>query len=192
MIVSFTARNLLRIVWVTILITCAVLYIIYSDQLTAKAIFEWIHNNSEAVVITYSLICIIRGVTLIPSTPFIFAGILLFPDSPFMMLGITLGCILFSSIIIYYLSGYMGLGTYFERMHQEKIIKMREKISQNSGFYFITAWALIPFTPTDLLTYVAGSIKLPFGKIMLPLMIGEAIICSVYIFSGAKIIEYFS
>jgi uncharacterized membrane protein YdjX (TVP38/TMEM64 family) len=192
MLISFTARNILRVVWVTVLVACAVLYIIYNERLTATAIVDWIRQHTEAVVVGYSLICIIRGVTLIPATPFIFAGILLFPDNPFLLLGITLGCILLSSIIIYYLSGYMGLGTYFERMHQEKILKMREKISNNSGFYFIAAWALLPFTPTDLLVYVAGSIKLPFGKIIIPLMLGEVIICSFYVFSGAQIIQYFS
>ena len=182
-------KKVLRVLWVSFLLVCILLYVFYGQYLTAFAITEWITEHTHAIAVVYCFICIIRGLILMPSTPFIFAGILLFPDSPVFLLVISLACILLSSILIFYAS-YMGFGTYFEKIHPDKIAKIRARLVRPSGFYFIAGWSMLPFTPTDLITYVAGTIKLPVHRLLFPLMLGETVICMIYIFNGMHLMEY--
>lgn len=183
-------KKVLRIVWACILISGLSFYLFFGHHLTATGIAQWVKEHNSYLLAFYCFICAARGLTLLPSTPFIFAGIILFPDSPGWLLAISLGCILLSSAIIYYASEYLGFGEYFENKHPKSTARMRKRLSKQGGFFFIAGWALFPFTPTDLMLYIAGSIKLPFPRIIIPLMIGEAIICSIYIFNGVKLIEY--
>jgi uncharacterized membrane protein YdjX (TVP38/TMEM64 family) len=182
----------LRYVWISVLLISVVMYFIYGQHLTAEAIKEWITAHTHALIIVYCLLCIVRAVVVMPSTPFIFAGILLFPGSPVFLFIVSLSCILLSSLLIYYGSSFMGFGPHFEKAHEKKITAIRNRLSKPSGFYFIAGWSLLPFTPTDLITYVAGTIKLPLHRLLIPLMLGEAVIVAVYVFNGVRMMEYFS
>lgn len=190
MALSEKNKKILRGFWLGFLAVIVSLYIIYGQYLTPESITAWIKAHTHALLIVYSILCVIRGLTLIPATPFIFAGILLFPHSPGQLLAISLVCILLSSTLIYYGSGYMGFGDYFEKKYPSKIADFRQRLNHPSGFFFIAGWSLLPFTPTDLIVYVGGSIKLPFQKVIIPLIIGEGIICAVYIFNGVKLMQY--
>ncbi len=188
MIFFAATKRIFRILWIGLLLVSVSFYLMYGEYLTGPAIKEWLDKNTTAVFTVYCLISVIRGLTLIPATPFIFAGVLLFPQSPELLFIITLSCIILSSTLIYYASG-AGFSDYFEKKYPLKIEVMRKKLSRPQGFYFIAGWALLPFTPTDLLVYVGGSIRMPFYKIMFPLMIGETVICAVYIFNGVELIN---
>ncbi len=190
MALSDKTKKILRGFWLGMLAVIISLYIIYGQYLTPESITAWIKAHTHALLIVYSLLCIIRGITLIPATPFILAGILLFPHSPGLLLMISLVCILLSSTLIYYGSEFMGFGDYFEKKYPAKIADFRKRLNHPSGFFFIAGWSLFPFTPTDLIVYVAGSIKLPFRKVIIPLMIGEGLICAIYIFNGVKLMQY--
>ena len=49
---------------------------------------------------------------------------------------------------------------------------------------------MLPISPTDLIVYVAGSIKLPFRKVIIPVLIGEGVIVAIYVFNGVKLMQY--
>lgn len=185
-------KKLIRVFWITMVLCCLLLYLFYGKYITPSAITHWITSNTFSVIIIYCLLCAVRGLFMLPVTPFIFAGILLFPNQPVLLLIISLSCILVSSIFIYYASLYMNFGSFFEKKYPDKIVSIQAKLSQSSGFYFITAWALLPFTPTDLIIYGAGSIKLPLWKVIVPVLLGEALVCAFYIFNGMELINYIS
>lgn len=90
---------------------------------------------------------------------------------------------------MFYLADKLGFSTYFERNYPEKILLVREKLSGRNGFLFITLWAFAPFTPTDLVCYVAGSVRMRFINLIVPLLTGEAFICGFYIFNGQFLLE---
>lgn len=183
-------KKIICVFWIVIVLCCLLVYIFYGKYITPSAIMHWIAAHTFSVIIIYCLLCIVRGLFMLPATPFIFAGILLFPNQPVLLLIISLSCILVSSIFIYYASLYMNFGSFFEKRYPHKIAAIQVKLSQSAGFYFITAWALLPFTPTDLIIYGAGSIKLPIWKVIVPVLLGEAVICSFYIFNGMQLINY--
>lgn len=185
-------KKLIRVFWITVVLCCLLLYLFYGKYITPSAIMHWIAANSFSVIIIYCLLCAVRGLFMLPVTPFIFAGILLFPNQPVLLLVLSLSCILVSSVFIYYASLYMNFGRFFEKKYPDKIASIQARLNKSAGFYFIAAWALLPFTPTDLIIYVAGSIKLPLWKVIVPVVLGEALVCAFYIFNGMELINYIS
>ncbi|WP_079704005.1 VTT domain-containing protein [Daejeonella lutea] len=181
-------RNL-GIVWIFFIATCIVLYAIYARELTPENISSFVKRYQGGVLIFYFALCTIRGLTMIPGTPFLLAGIILFKDSPFLLLAAFLASMLVTSGLMFYLADKLGFSTYFERNYPEKILLVREKLSGRNGFLFITLWAFAPFTPTDLVCYVAGSVRMRFINLIVPLLTGEAFICGFYIFNGQFLLE---
>jgi uncharacterized membrane protein YdjX (TVP38/TMEM64 family) len=53
----------------------------------------------------------------------------------------------------------------------------------------VTAWSFLPIVPTDLICYVCGVMKIPFGRFMAGVLIGEGAICAIYIFAGHGLLE---
>ncbi|MEJ7693440.1 VTT domain-containing protein [Daejeonella sp.] len=181
-------RNL-GIIWVLFIAVCVTLYFIYARQLTPENISDFVKNYQGGVLLLYFALCTIRGITMIPGTPFLLAGILLFKDSPFLLLAVFLASMLVTSALMFYLADKLGFSSYFEKNYPEKIVLVREKLDGRNGFLFIMLWAFAPFTPTDLVCYVAGSVRMRFLNLIVPLLAGEAIICAFYIFNGQILLE---
>lgn len=182
-------KRTLGIVWVLFIALCLGLYFSYARDLTPENISGFIRNYQGGMLFLYFALCTIRGLTMIPGTPFLVAGIILFKDSPFLLLAVFLASMLLTSVFMFYLAERLGFSRYFEKNYPEKIALVREKLDGNYGFMFILLWAFAPFTPTDLVCYVAGSIRMKFFKFIVPLMVGEAIICAFYIFNGKALLE---
>lgn len=183
-------RNL-GIVWLLFIAVCVTLYFIYARQLTPENISAFVRNYQSGVLLLYFVLCTIRGITMIPGTPFLLAGIILFQDSPLLLLAIFLASMLVTSAIMFFMAENLGFSSYFEKNYPEKIVLVREKLEGRNGFLFIALWAFAPFTPTDLVCYVAGSVRMRFANLIVPLLAGEAIICAFYIFNGQILLEKF-
>jgi len=173
-----------RLVWVCLLLGAIILYVFYGRDLTPERIAAWITAYRGYMLLVYFLVCVLRGITLIPSTPFLLAGILLFRDTPLLLALVFMAGVLFSSTLLFYASSYAGLATRFERLYPNKMDLLRRRLSGRYGFGCIFFWAFIPFTPTDLVCYVAGSLGMRYAVFILPLMLGESLISLTYIFNG--------
>ena len=99
--------------------------------------------------------------------------------------------IIISAIIIYYFSGYMEFDKFFEKKYSHKIVRIRKKLNSKYGFLFIIFCCFFPLFPSDLICYVAGTIKINFKRYILAVFLGESVIVSFYIFSGNQIITLF-
>ena len=182
-------KRTLGIVWLLFIAVCLTLYFVYARELTPENISGFIRNYQGGMLFLYFALCTVRGLTMIPGTPFLFAGIILFKDSPFLLLSVFLASMLVTAALMFYLANKLGFSTYFEKNYPEKIVLVREKLDGRNGFLFILLWAFAPFTPTDLVCYVAGSIRMRFLKLIVPLLVGEALICTFYIFNGRALLE---
>lgn len=176
--------KIVRIAWACFLLVCIFLYVHFAPYLSGQNIASFLLQYQGQVLGLYFILCVLRGFTLIPSTPFLFAGIILFPTKPFLLLGVFMLSLAIVSALLYYISEYADMGHYFRKAHPEKIHKISQKINGKHGSWFILLWAFAPFTPTDLVCYVAGSLKMRFMRFILPLIFGETIISSIYIFNG--------
>lgn len=187
--VSETTKRNLRIVWVCFLLTCIVLYVWYAPYLTKENIAAFILQYHGQVLLVYFIICVVRGLTLIPSTPFLLTGILLFKDTPFLLLAVFMAGIFIVSAFLFYAAEYAGFAKYFDKLYPQKMHRVKQKLNGPYGFWFVLLWAFTPFTPTDLVCYAAGLLRMRFLYFIIPLMLGEGVICALYIFNGSALLH---
>lgn len=138
--------------------------------------------QNEALSI-YLAVSVIRGFTLLPSTPFVIAGTLAFPASPWIVLAISIVGIIVSSSLIYWFSDVLGISDFFEKKKPAAVAKIRSRLEHPTGLLFVFLWAFFPLVPTDAVCYVAGSTRMNFLKFIAVIAAGEVILCSFYIFS---------
>jgi uncharacterized membrane protein YdjX (TVP38/TMEM64 family) len=185
-------KQILTVSWILFLITCIGIFLIYSEHFTPQKIAAFIEEFKGGVLIIYLFISLLRGLTLVPSTPFVLAGTILLPNDPFLVLLISIAGIIFSSTMIYYFSDYLGFGTYLEKKYPGKIIKIKDQLQKPTGFFFVFFWSFFPVLPTDAVCYVAGVLRIDFKKYILAITLGELIICSIYIFFYGILSDFFN
>ena len=94
--------------------------------------------------------------------------------------------IVFSGVLIYRFSDLMGFDEMFARhSHSKKIQDAIEKY----GFYAILLWSFAPVVPTDLICYVAGTVRYSFWRFVLALTLGESIIVGIIVYGGREMIS---
>lgn len=185
---STKLQKLLKWLWISIIAICVAVYVIDPSIFTNKAIASFINEFNRHAWVTYFIIHLLRGFVLLPSTPLIFAGVLLFPDQLVWVLIVSLAGILGSSLLIYYCSDKLGFSSFFSG--KSKNIKLiKEKLSGKYGFYYILLWSFFPAVPTDVICYVSGALRIKLPVFISSLLLGELILCSIYIFGSSLIIN---
>lgn len=169
--------------WLIFSFLVLLIYFIYPDAFSAKAIVDFIKKYDNYILPIYIFIFLLRSFTLIPNTPFVIAGTLLFPKSPFLVLFISVFCISLSSLIIYYFSELLGFDKFFKNKYPYKMEAIKKKLDNKYGLLFIITWAFLPFAPTDLVCYASGILKINIFVLLSGIILGELPICYFYIFS---------
>lgn len=181
--------KLVMSIWFMLVAASCVIYFHYSEVITPENIAVFLKQTRQYMLISYVVISMLRGITLMPNTPLVLAGTLLFPEQLMLVLIISMWGILFSSTLIYYFSEFIGINKYFERKHPAKLFEIREKLNQPGGLVFVVLWAFFPLVPTDAVCYVAGSVKMNIYKFLAAVFAGEIILVSFYIWAGKSIFE---
>lgn len=169
---------------------CIGTYIYDPSRFTAENIAEFLGRFSGVIWLIYLGFSIVRGITLLPSTPLVLAGTLLFPEQPFAVLAVSMTGILLSSTMIYFFSEYLGFNEYFEGQKPELTHKIKAKLEHPLGFLFVAGWAFFPLVPTDLICYLAGTTKMNYWKFIVAVLVGELILCICYIFFGGSLLKF--
>jgi uncharacterized membrane protein YdjX (TVP38/TMEM64 family) len=175
-------KKVIIALWILFLAVCIGMLLIFPNFFKPQAIADFIFQFKNLLLTVYSVICILRGLTLIPNTPFLLAGMILFPGEPVLVLTISILGIIFSSTMLYYFSGYLGFGNYLEERYPNRLVKIKDQLQKPTGFIFVMIWAFFPVVPTDAVCYVAGVLKMNFTKFILAIGFGELIICAIYVF----------
>ncbi len=182
------ASSLLRIffiaLWLTVIVSGIGAYLLYPNEFTALKIADFLLRFQGEIWIVYLAMSVLRGFTLLPSTPLIIAGTVLFPTQPFAVLTVSIIGILLSSSMIYFFSDILGFSDYFENHKPELTHRIKTRLEHPAGFAFVALWAFFPFAPTDLVCYVAGATRMSFPKFIGAVFAGEMILCIFYIFFG--------
>ena len=188
--IGLIIRRVCLIIWLAFLLFCAYLYLSNPQLFTAEHIAAFLLRFENAIFFGYLGISIIRGFTLLPSTPLVIAGTLLYPQQPWLVLSISLAGILLSSTMLYFFSEFLGFSYFFEGHKPELTHRIRAGLERPTGFAFVALWAFFPFVPTDLVCYVAGTTRMNFFKFIAAVFGGELVLCSFYIFFGGAIMNY--
>ncbi len=177
-------QKMMRIVWLCLVVACIIIYLLYRKQLTKENIAAFLSLYQDRMLIIYFFICVLRGIMLIPATPFLFAGIFLFGSTPYLLFAVFMSSVLIVSAFIYYASGYVGVEAILAPMPERKVQAIKKRLQGPHIFWFILLWAFAPFTPTDLVCCVTRALRIKFIRLIIPLLIGEGVICAFYIFNG--------
>jgi uncharacterized membrane protein YdjX (TVP38/TMEM64 family) len=183
-------RVMIIATWAAVI--CASLYFYFSDPMAFSAanIAEFIRTFQSEIWLVYFAMSALRGLTLLPSTPFVLAGAITFPDQPLAVLLTSLAGIALSSTMIYFFSELLGFTEYFERHDPTRVHAIKTRLEHPLGFLFVAAWAFFPLVPTDLVCYLAGTTRMNYWKFILAVLFGETVLCSAYVFGGGSIFSY--
>ena len=185
---TFARFRLIAIcVWAAAIVTALGFYLSDPEKFGPHQIAARLREFENAALGIYLVVSIVRGLTLLPSTPLVLAGVLLFPDQPWIVLMISLLGIVASSGMIYWLSEVLGIAGYFEHKKPHQVAKIRSRLEHPAGLLFVVLWAFFPLVPTDAVCYVAGSIRMNFPRFIAAIFVGELILCSIYVFGGSYI-----
>ncbi|NER14379.1 hypothetical protein GWK08_13075 [Leptobacterium flavescens] len=177
-----------RLLWIAAIVICIGIYLYNPSSFSKEAIADYISGYEHYGLLVYLTIHILRGFVLLPSTPLIFAGVLLFPSEPLQVLTISLIGIGSSSLLIYFFSDKLGFSAIFSKK-SKKIALIEEKLNGKYGFAYIIGWAFFPLVPTDLICYVAGALKIKVSVFIFSILLGELILCALYIYGGSYLIN---
>lgn len=154
-------------------------------MLEPKNLLIFFRSFGSAALIVYIFASFIRWLLLLPSLPLVVVWILFFPDNPHLVFLISMLGIIFSGILIYKFSDIMWFDEMFEK-HATNI-KIKQAID-TYWFFAVMIWSFVPVVPTDLICYVAGTVRMKFWKFVLALSIGEGLIVGAIVYGGIGII----
>ena len=175
------ARRIALSVWLTLTVGLGVVYALYPELIDPTRLVDRLRLQASPFIVgSYVLLSLFRPLTLVPSTVLIVVGTILFPDDYIVVFVISLSGIVASAGLIYYFFDFLGLADIFEQKHSRRIRWLEEKLSQH-GFWIVVGWSVFPFVPTDVICYVAGSLRMHLGKFLLAVAIGEIPIVIFYI-----------
>lgn len=157
-----------------------IFYLISPNVFRLDFLTTFVKDNKLLAVFLFISIITLISLTLIPSTPFVLSGLLLF--SPLETLIYSLIIIILYSTITYYFARYLGLDKYFENKYPESIKKIRKAL-KGKEWLIIIVWGFIPVVPTDLVIYMCSSLKIPFRKCLIGVLLGEGSLNALYLFS---------
>ncbi len=175
--------------WMLLLVSWFSYFLMHPEFFTAIWLSQFLLQFWGWLLFVYFILSALRGFTLIPSTPFVLVGLILFPGHLHFVYLISMVGILISATMVYFFSREMG----FEEVllwHNTKRIKKYEAYVEKYGFPFVCLWSFLIIVPTDLICYIAGTMKMPFYKFISAVAIGEGLICVFLIYGGDLLTNY--
>ena len=181
-------KKYLRWTWVALILIAVTLFLFYPDSFTAESLKAILNDNSTLILLAFIVLSCIRALFFLPSTLFVLMGTVLYPDEPVFVLIVSMIGILIGASLVYRAASILTPEQLFRGKNLTRMEGVRSKM-EKYGFSIVLLWSFFPAVPTDLICYVAGTIKMSFWKFILAVFLGEIILVSIYIWSGKSIIE---
>jgi uncharacterized membrane protein YdjX (TVP38/TMEM64 family) len=181
-------KKYLRWTWIVLILIAVTLFLIYPNSFTAESLKTILNDNSSLILLAFIVLSCIRALFFLPSTLFVLMGTVLYPDEPVFVLIVSMIGILIGASLVYKAASILTPEQLFRGKNLTRMQGVRSKM-EKYGFSIVLLWSFFPAVPTDLICYVAGTIKMSFWKFILAVFLGEIILVSIYIWSGKSIIE---
>lgn len=172
--------------WIALVVMWSVLYAVRPDLLEPERMVATLRASGQWVLVGYIALSCLRPFTLIPSTVLIVVGTLLFPDRSWFVMISSLGGVVLSALLIYYFFEFLGIGALFERRYAPRV-RWLERQMQQKGFWLVVGWSMFPFVPTDVICYVAGTLRMPVGKFAAGVALGELPVVAFYVLATSAL-----
>ncbi len=172
--------------WIALVLVWSVLYAVRPDLLEPERMVATLRASGQSALVGYIALSCLRPFTLIPSTVLIVVGTLLFPDRSWFVMISSLGGVVLSALLIYYFFEFLGIAAIFERRHAPRV-RWLERQMLHKGFWLVVAWAMFPFVPTDVICYVAGTLRMPVGRFAAGVALGELPVVAFYVLATSEL-----
>lgn len=169
--------------WAILMAAAGVFYTVRPELLQPDVLVEVLRQSGQPILWAYIVLNVVRAFTLIPSTALIVAGTLLFPDRPGFVIASSLAGSVVSAWIIFRFFEFLGLGDLISRRHASRLQWLECQV-RRKGFWIVAGWAVLPFTPTDLICYVAGTLRMPVGRFLAAILLGKLPLVTFYVGAG--------
>ena len=173
--------------WIALTLALTVTYAFNPAWLEPERVVATLRGVPGPVLLGYVILSVVRPFTLIPSTVLIIVGILLFPDRPWFVATASLGGIVVSAGLVYEFFDFLGLGDLFERRHAARVRWLEDQMRRR-GFWIVVGWSMFPFVPTDVICYVAGTLRMRVGTFLLGVALGELPIVVFYVVATGQLV----
>jgi uncharacterized membrane protein YdjX (TVP38/TMEM64 family) len=180
-------RLIALVLWGASVLVLSGLYALRPDLLEPERVAGVLRGSGQPVLLGYVVLNVVRAFTLVPSTVLIIAGTLLFPDRPWFVMTSSLGGVVVSALLIYYFFDFLGLGALFERRHAARVRRLEQEMARR-GFWLVTGWSAFPFVPTDVICYVAGTLRMPVARFAAGVALGELPIVAFYVWATRTLV----
>ncbi len=174
-------KRIALILWLLLLAFIWGYYLFNPEFFKAENLALMLSKYEGHLLLVYTIIGVLRGLTLLPNMTLLIAGTLLFPDSYVMLLIASVFGITASSTMIYYFSDFLGFDSFFEKKYPKKIDFIKEKMNKY-GVAILLVWSFLPVVPSDLISYVSGTLNFNITKFVAAIIVGHTIIYFVIIF----------
>lgn len=166
--------------WVAFLVFMVVF--LFFNPTIVKDLFVYLSGKSLIYLyILLFVLGIVRSFTLIPVTYLIILGLIFVPALPLYF--IIMSGVMVSSILVFYFFEYLRIDKMLDLKYKKQIDTTKYYLSKYE-FPVIFFWAMNPILPSDLICYVAGTLRVNVYKFIIAMLIGEGIACAIYIFGG--------
>ena len=172
--------------WVSLVAGLTALYALHPELMRPEVLVEMLRGSGQPVLLAYVVLSVVRAFTLIPSTVLILVGMLLFPDRPGFVMVSSLTGIVISAAIVYLFFEFLGLGEFFESRHPARLRWLKDQMRRR-GLPIVFAWSAFPFVPTDVICYVAGTIRMHVGTFLFGVALGELPLVAFYVLAGGAV-----
>lgn len=180
-------KKIIIYAWIILLLLVFIAYLYFPKIINLENFFNLISGNYIIAILIFTIFVILRGFTLISPLIVTMASLILF--SPLEVFIINSFGIVISSFLIYKVSDYLGFDDYIENNYQEKVKKIRKSFEKKE-IPIMIGWSFFPFFPTDILVYVAASLKVSLWKCLVGIFIGTALINFISIYLAERLIQY--
>lgn len=184
MVHSLNKKHILYL-WIVFVVSCVLFFTL--NETLVKDIFYNLSRRSLYYI--YALIFVLgalRGFTLIPITYLIILGLIFVPSVPLFF--IILSGVVISSLSVYYFFEYLHIDAMFGITHKS-FIKKTTYYMNKYEFLVLFFWSMNPVLPTDVICYVAGTLRVNVYKFLAGIVLGESVTCAIYIFGGKILIN---
>lgn len=182
-------RLIALIVWAVSAVALSGLYALRPELLEPERIAAVLRGAGPPALLGYFVLNVVRAFTLVPATVLVISGTLLFPDRPWFVTGSALGGAVVSALLIYYFFDFLGLGDLFERRHAARVRRLEAQMARQGGFWLVTGWSAFPFTPTDVICYVAGTLRMPVARFAAAVALGKLPLVAFYVWATGTVVE---
>ena len=182
-------RLIALILWAASVAALSALYAIRPDLLEPERLAAGLRGSGQPVLLGYVALNVLRAFTLVPATVLVVAGTLLFPDRPWFVTGSALGGAVASALLIYYFFDFLGLGDLFERRHAARVRRLEAQMARRGGFWLVAGWSAFPLTPTDVICYVAGTLRMPVARFAAAVALGKLLLVAFYVWATGTVVE---